>query len=185
MIDAVLFLAGMLIKLLIYLVLARVLLQLCKADRYNPLAQGIVQFTDTFLAPLRRFLPKSVRWDIAGVVVLVLLGMLSTVVGRQFGLLALLSPQVWLISLILLFDMIIDAYLAFIFLTIVASFVAQGSYHPALVLLRQLTAPLLDPVQRRVPPIGGLDFSPMIVIVALVMVQRFLLPALIEVVARL
>ena len=54
-------LAGIVLSLLTYLVLTRVLLQLCRADRYNPLAMGIVRFTDTFLAPLRKVLRSEER----------------------------------------------------------------------------------------------------------------------------
>ena len=171
-------LAGIILSLLIYLVLTRVLLQLCRADRYNPLAMGVVRFTDTFLAPLRKLLPAVARWDLAGVLVLVVLGLLYTVVAHHLDLSALLSPPIWIVSVIELFSTIIDVYKVFIILVVLASFVAQGSYHPAVVLLRQLTDPLLSPVQRRVPAVGGLDFSPLIVLVALHMIQAYVLPKL-------
>ena len=173
-------LAGIILSLLIYLVLTRVLLQLCRADRYNPLAMGIARFTDTFLAPLRRVLPSVARWDLAGVLVLIVLGLLSTVITNRFGLMGFVAPPVWILSLIELLSTIMDMYKVFIILIVVASFVAQGSYHPALELLRQLTEPLLSPVRRRLPAVGGLDFSPLIVLTALWMAQKYLLPALIQ-----
>ncbi len=173
-------LAGIVLSLLIYLVLTRVLLQLCRADRYNPLAMGIARFTDTFLAPLRRVLPAVPRWDLAGVLVLLVLGLLSTVVSNRFGLAGFLLPQIWILSMIELLSTVLDVYKVFIILIVVASFVAQGSYHPAVELLRQLTEPLLGPVRKRVPSAGGLDFSPLIVLTAMWMAQKYVLPTLAE-----
>ncbi len=171
-------LAGIVLSLLTYLVLTRVLLQLCRADRYNPLAMGIVRFTDTFLAPLRKVLPAVARWDLAGVLALIVLGLLSTVITHRFGLPGFLVPQVWILSIIELLSTVLDVYKVFIILIIVASFVAQGSYHPAVELLRQLTEPVLGPVRQRVPSVGGLDFSPLIVLTAMWMTQKYVLPAL-------
>jgi YggT family protein len=73
---------------------------------------------------------------------------------------------------------VIDLYLLLILVMVVLSFVAPGSYHPGAVLVRQLTDPLLAPIQRMMPSMGGLDFSPLIAGTALYILRDIVLPNL-------
>jgi YggT family protein len=61
-----------------------------------------------------------------------------------------------------------------ILIMIIASFVAPGSYHPALALLQQLTEPILAPARKLIPPMGGMDFSPILVFLIIGVVERVL-----------
>ena len=54
----------------------------------------------------------------------------------------------------------LDIYFWSLLISIVASFIAPFSDHPALVLLRQLTEPVMAPFRRLLPAMGGLDLSP-------------------------
>ena len=58
-----------------------------------------------------------------------------------------------------------------ILIVIIASFVAQGNYHPALAILSQLVEPLLAPVRKVIPSLGPLDLSPIVVLLGLRLVQ--------------
>lgn len=175
LIGPLVFLAHTALNVLLFLVLARVLLQACKADRYNPIAQGVVKVTDPVLAPLRRVLPKSMRWDVAGILVSLLLGVLLVVVDYGFDVSVLMFPQGWLFGVLRAVNALLDFYFVLILILVVASFIAPGSYHPASVLARQLTDPIMAPVQRLLPAMGGFDFSPMVVITIIVMLQRFVI----------
>ena len=176
--DILIKIADVVVTLFIYLVLARVLLQLCKADRYNPIAQSVVRFTDPFLGPLRKALPKSVRWDFAGVLVLLALGVLRALVNSGFTLAAVGIGPLLLFAVIGLVMTVIDLYLLLILVMVVLSFVAPGSYHPGAVLVRQLTDPLLAPIQRMMPSMGGIDLSPLIAGTALYILRDIVLPNL-------
>ncbi|MXX30394.1 MAG: YggT family protein [Gammaproteobacteria bacterium] len=68
----------------------------------------------------------------------------------------------------------LDLFWWSILIVIIASFLAQGRYHPALQLLHQITEPILAPARRIIPPMGGLDFSPILVILLLGILQRIL-----------
>jgi YggT family protein len=46
--------------------------------------------------------------------------------------------------------------------------------HPAVRFIYRVTAPIIDPIRRVMPPIGGLDFSPWVAILLLSVVQRVL-----------
>ena len=61
-----------------------------------------------------------------------------------------------------------------IFIVIIASFLAQGSYHPALELLRQLIEPILGPIRRILPTLGPLDLSPMVLLLIIIVVEDIL-----------
>lgn len=71
----------------------------------------------------------------------------------------------------LLFDLLSLAILARAFL----SWFNVNPYHPAIVFLRRITDPILDPLRHVIPPIGGLDFSPIVALFLLQMVRRILL----------
>jgi YggT family protein len=61
----------------------------------------------------------------------------------------------------------IQLYTVAIVVYALLSFIAPGTYSPAVGLLSSLCNPLLQPVRRVLPPIGGLDFSPLVLILAL------------------
>ena len=62
-----------------------------------------------------------------------------------------------------------------IFIRIVLSWIAPGQYNPATAIITTLTEPLLAPVRRIIPPLGGFDISPIFVIIALGALTRLLM----------
>ncbi len=60
----------------------------------------------------------------------------------------------------------------------VLSWVSPDPYNPIVRIINQLSEPMLYPVRRRVPYLGGIDFSPMIVLLALMFLDNFLVPSL-------
>ena len=58
-----------------------------------------------------------------------------------------------------------------ILIQIVISWIAPNSYHPIVTLIRQLGDPIMAPFRRLIPPVGGLDFSPMIAILVIHILQ--------------
>jgi YggT family protein len=77
-------------------------------------------------------------------------------------------------GLIRLVSILIDFYWWSTLLLVIASFVSQGNYHPALSLLDELLSPLMTPLRNILPTAGPLDFSPMILILMLSIVQQAL-----------
>jgi len=158
-------------------VILRFLFQLARADFYNPISQGLVKLTNPLLKPLRRAIPGVLGLDIAALVLamlvkavtlfLLLLLAQKTVNGVYF----LIWPAIYVLVTIL------NIYYLVIFGSIITSFVAQGSHHPAIILINQLAEPVMGPFRKLLPPMGGLDFSPMIALAALYVI-RILLSAL-------
>ena len=70
------------------------------------------------------------------------------------------------------------AVISALIFVIIMSFLAPSSYHPAALLLHQVTEPILAPARRLIPPLGGLDFSPILVFIVLILIRDFMLPEL-------
>lgn len=165
--NAGVFLVNVVFGLYIGAVMLRLLLQWVRADFYNPLSQAIVKLTNPPLRPMRRYIPAIRGIDTASVVLMFGLQLLNTWLismmlgagASPFGLVVyscaeLLSKGIYLF----VFAIIVQA---------VASWVAPGAYNPILSLIDSLTDPMLRPIRRLLPSLGGLDLSPLVAIVVL------------------
>lgn len=179
------FLVKVLFGLYATLVVLRFLLQLVRADFYNPLSQFIVTATKPLLNPLRRMIPGVSGIDIASLVLawfvitleqLAILSLAGT--GFQPAGAALLAIP----ELITLF---INVFLFAILIQVIISWINPGSYNPAIGLIHSLTEPLLAPVRRRMPNMGGLDLSPMVVMLGLVLLEMLLIPPVKSLIAQI
>lgn len=147
------------------LVMLRFLLQWVRADFYNPVSQIIVNMTNPPLRVLRRFIPGYAGIDWPCLVLLLLVQGLELILltliyaGRFPDLLALL-----VLSLAHLLQLCIWIYLFTIMLAVIFSWINPGAYNPLTVLIYQLTNPILSLVRKRMPDTGGLDFSPMVIV---------------------
>lgn len=148
-------------------ILLRLLLQWVKADFYNPLSQFLVKVTNPVLVPARRLIPSVGKLDTASVVVMLLLELLQLVIisllsktdfGFQF--LLLFAVRKLLIALLL-------TYFVLIIARVIISWFASQSRHPLIPLIYQLTEPVLRPINRVLPSMGGVDLSPLIALIAL------------------
>lgn len=182
------FLLSTLFQLYIALILLRFLLQWARADFYNPLSQFIVKVTSPLLRPLRRIIPGWGGLDIACLLLAYLVTLVQVaLVGAHiapYNFLGLLDGQLMgpisllLVSLLDLITLAIGLYMIAIIIQAIASWISPGNYNPALALLYSLTEPLLRPARRLLPPISGLDLSPILVLLAL-QVAKMLLVGLI------
>ena len=168
--NAVTFLIETLLGIYILIVMLRLLLQWARADFYNPLSQFIVKATRPVLAPMHRTLPSAGGIDLACVVLLVALQfaelwLISGLLGQRVAVIAVLVRAV-----AELVQLAIHVFLFSILIQVVMSWITPGSYNPLLGVLHSLNEPLLGPARRIVPPVGGLDLSPIVVMVALQLV---------------
>lgn len=172
------FLVRTLFDLYILAVMLRFLLQWVHADFYNPVSQFIVKITNPPLRPLRRMIPGLGGLDMAAVVLMVALQMVSVAVilfmrGGTIPLLAL-----FLLSATELIGLVFNVFIFSIIIQAVLSWVNPGAYNPVASILYSLNEPLLRPVRRIIPPISGLDLSPLVVILALQLGKMLVLPPL-------
>ncbi len=160
-------------NLLAIIVLLRFLMQLVRADFYNPVSQAIAKITNPVLVPLRRIIPGFGGFDIASLVLLLLVMILATyVLGLLHGVLVpfvyvLMWAPLGIVSLFLKF------YLFAILIMVVLSWVAPGNPSPVIYLLHQLVEPVMAPFRRIIPAMGGIDITPMLVMLAILVAQEF------------
>lgn len=166
--DALIFLVDTFLSLAVYAFLLRLLLQLSRADFRNPLAQAVLKLTGWLVLPLRRVLPPVGRVDTASVVAVLVAQLARTTVVSWLAIGAVMSPLPLLQAAVLaVIVATIGLYTFAIVVYALLSLIAPGSYSPASALLSALCEPLLAPVRRALPPLGGLDFSPLVVVIAL------------------
>ena len=173
--TATVFLIQTLFGFYILAVMLRFLLQCVRADFYNPLVQFLVRITNPPLLPLRRIIPGYRGLDLASVVLafalqLVEVLLIALLFDRALGVGGLLL----LLTMMELLKLLINIYLWGVIIQVVLSWVNPDPYHPAARVLAQLTAPLLRPARRWLPPISGVDLSPMLVVVALIFLSLLL-----------
>lgn len=165
--DAGSFLIDTVIGLYMLAVILRFLLQWVRADFYNPISQFLVTVTNPPLVFLRRFIPGFFGVDLASIILLIVLAMVKIyLIYAISG----LTPHVSGVLVLAVGEMIQLGVYVFIFtmlIRIVLSWIQPGGYNPVLVLINQLTEPLMAPARRIIPPFGGLDISPILVFIFL------------------
>jgi YggT family protein len=174
------FLIDVVFGLFTYALLLRLAMQFMRAPFRNPLGQAVMALTDWIVKPLRRILPgfRGVDWATViasyGSQFLWLLA-LYFAFGRGFSLLGPGLPFLALAALIALVKALLWLTIIVVFAQAILSWVAPDG--PLAGVLNALTFPLLRPVRRVVPPIGGtLDLSPLIVIVLAQLILITLVP---------
>jgi len=174
--NPLVFLVQVIFGLYALVVMLRFLLQLMRADFYNPLSQFIVKVTSPVLNPLRKVVPSVGGKDTAS---LVLAWLVLTIELMLTFLILGQGPQP-LMSLLMavpkLLELVINIFLFSILIQVIISWVSPGNYNPAIGVIHSLTEPLLGPARRVIPPIGGIDLSPMAVMIGLYLLQMLLIP---------
>lgn len=151
-------------------VLLRFLLQLARADFYNPISQFVVKVTNPPLRPLRRFIPGWGGIDGAALVLAVVIQAITffLILFALNGGVPGINPLTLLTwSILNVLGLIVKIYFWSVIAVVVVSWIAPGSHHPAIQLVAQITEPVMRPVRNVMPAIGGLDLSPIVVFLIL------------------
>ena len=164
-----------LVGLTTYLLLVRFLMQASRANYYNPICQGILRVTAILTGPLVRIVPSWGRFDGATLVTALLiqtLGICAIMSMAGYGLFEVVY-LVW--SAVALANSLLSIYFFVLLAYVIMSWIAPYSNQPAAELIRDLAEPICEPARRIIPPLGGLDFSIILVFVGLNLLQNFLL----------
>lgn len=168
------FLIDTLFDLYLMVVLLRIWMQLARADFYNPLSQFVVKATRPIVGPLRRVIPPLGNLDTATllfgfVLAAIKIALLLFVAGHQP------NAQILIIGAgITLLKQAFNMVFWVLVIRAILSWVSQGGYNPIESLLHQLTEPMLAPIRRIIPPLGGLDLSVLVLLLGLQFIQILL-----------
>ena len=177
--DPLVFLIDVLFGLYILVIMLRFLFQLFRVDFYNPLSQAIVKVTNPPLEQLRRFIPSIGKIDTSSLVLMLLLQYVALVLKSLVIGIKVLPLALLYLSIIELLNMVFNVFIFSIIILAVLSWVSSPyHYNPIAPVLEQLTRPVMKPVRKFLPPIGGIDLSPMLAIIALFFFKLLLIPPL-------
>lgn len=163
----------LLVGLVAFVIGLRFLLHFSQADYYNPITQGIVKATNPLVVPVQKFLPPQGRLDLASLLLLVIVKTLG--LALLIFLITGSASFPWL-SLVIAaagasLKTLLDIYFFALIIMIILSWVAPHANHPGAILVHQVTEPLMQPIRRLIPNLGGLDLSPIFVFLAINLAQ--------------
>ena len=172
--SSVQFLIDFVFNIYLMVVLLRLWLQFARADFYNPFSQFVVKATQPIVAPMRRILPSIGRLDTATfVLALIVAGLKIVTLNVVLGGSGLNIMSVVILSFVIVIKEILTLVMYVLIMRAIMSWVSQGN-NPMELVLSQLTEPMLAPIRRRMPEMGGLDLSMMVVIIMLLFIQKLL-----------
>jgi len=175
--EALIYIIQTLGSLYLLIVLLRFILQLVRADFYNPLSQFTVKATQPLLKPLRRVIPGFGGLDLASLTLAILVQLVLMVV---VVLIAGANPiaiglQLLVWAIIAVTSLFLKIFFFAMIISVILSWVAPGSYNPGAQLVNQICEPLLAPFRKLIPNLGGLDISPIFAFIALNLIDRFVI----------
>ncbi|NBF05457.1 YggT family protein [Pseudomonas sp. Fl5BN2] len=176
--DAAIFVIQTLGSLYLLVVLLRFMLQVVRANFYNPICQFIVRATQPLLKPMRRLIPSMFGLDMSSLILalivqMALFAIILTLSHIPFNALGLL---LW--APIGIFALFLKIWFFAMIISVILSWVAPGSQSPGAELAYQISEPFLAPFRRIVPNLGGLDISPILAFIVIQLLQQWLIPQL-------
>lgn len=177
--SAAIFVIQTLGSLYLLVILLRFILQLVRANFYNPLCQFTVKATQPLLKPLRRIIPSLFGLDMSSLVLAIIVQMLlmAVILLLSYGVTGNIGYLlIW--SVIGITSLFLKVFFFAMIISVILSWVAPGSHSPAAELVYQISEPALAPFRKIVPNLGGLDISPILAFLVIQLIQSYVIPPL-------
>ena len=159
---------GILFNLYMMALMARLVLQISRANPFNPITRFIITVTKYPVMLFQRFIPTVKHVDFAIILALFIITLikiyLTTFLSTEIILPNVLGVAVWSIGDI--FIQLGNLFFYALIIQVIASWIASG-YNPGLEVVYHITSPILKPFRRLIPAIGGIDVSPIVAILLL------------------
>ena len=173
--NPLIFLIDTIFSIYIAIMLLRFILQQVGADFYNPVSQFIVKATQPLVTVARRFIPSIKKIDTATLVLVLALILIKLVILFSIAGYPMNGPQLLIKAMYDLISLSFDIFIVALFVQAILSWVNSDPYNPINKLLNNLTFPILRPIKRVVPPMGGLDLSTLVALIGLMFIKRVML----------
>jgi YggT family protein len=165
--SAIVFIVNSLAQLYLFVLLLRLWMPWMGADFRNPIAQAILKLTSPVVIPVRRIVPPIGRLDTATVLVAFIIQYITIllvllILGSTAGFAAIAVTAIVNLALLTL-----RLFVFAIIIRVILSWIAPGGYNPAIAIIHSMTDRILQPFRRAIPPMGGLDLSPLFAIILL------------------
>ncbi|WGI25794.1 YggT family protein [Halomonas alkaliantarctica] len=180
--SAGLMLVNTLINIYLFLLMLRFLLQASRADYYNPLSQSVVKITQPVVGLFQGFLgPVAGRFDLATLAAGFVLKVVSII--AIFMVIGVGMPPIaglLIAGVAALANAILKIYFFAMIVMIILSWVAPNASHPGALLIMQLVEPIMAPVRKVIPSLGMIDLSPIVVFIAINLIDGLVVGSLIR-----
>lgn len=154
------------------IMMLRFIMQLVIADFYNPISQFVFKATQPLVGPLQTILKPIGRFDPASLTLAIALQIAGIVVLLMLNNVTTPNPvTLFLWGFVGALGLLVKIYFYALLATIILSWISPGGSNPAAYLLHQMTEPVMAPVRSLLPPMGGLDFSPIVVFILINIVE--------------
>jgi YggT family protein len=165
------FLINTVFDLYLFILSIRLLLAWVRAEHFNPISHFIIKLTQPIIVPLRRIIPNRGNAELATLSFIIFLEIIKFLL---LGLFSLEAPDFLTLLLLAIngtIKLILNTFFYAILFQAILSWIQPG-YSPLAQILAQISAPLLRPLQRLVPPVAGFDIS---AIPALIILQLLII----------
>ncbi len=173
--NAGVFLVQTVFGLYILAVMLRLILQVARADFYNPVSQFLVKATNPPLVPMRRMIPGVMGIDVAAIVLMLILKAIEIFLITLMSGVSLSIMGLIVFSIADLLELLLNVFFFTILIQVILSWVNPGGHNPAVALLYGINEPLLSRARRLIPPISGFDLSPIVVMITLQLLSILLI----------
>lgn len=169
---------------LVTLFVLRIFAEACRADFHNPICQFIYRFTNPVLRPLRKALPNFRRINTGALVIALVLECVKVLLVLALGGIPLAPVGILVMGFAELLDFFLLTWIVIVFAWSLMSMFSSDRYHPVARLLSSLAEPLVRPLRGRMT-IGGLDFSPTVVLLGLFLARILVAQPILDLGGRL
>jgi YggT family protein len=188
--NAIEFLVSTIVNLYVMVVLLRFLMQMFRVDFYNPISQFAVKVTTPLLKPIRRVIPGVAGIDVSTLLLawLLLAAKMLLFKGINLEVMRLDGMGVYLqnmgVGVLLYFAVvdvliqIIDIFFFVIIVQVILSWVNPNPHSPMHALLHSLSYPILKPFKKLLPPIAGVDITPLFALLSIQVLKMLIIPPL-------
>ena len=159
----------------------RLLMQGLRVDFRNPVSQFVYRATNPVLMPIQKMLPVIRGWNLAAVMICLLLMVVQTWLVYWISVGALPWPNLLVVSFALLIEYAASALFFLVLIRVILSWVSPDPRNPVVQILIRLTDPMMKPFRRLIPPLGGFDISPVFLMLALQLVRILIAAPLLDV----
>lgn len=174
--NPLIFIISTILHMYAFALALRFVLQWVKADFYNPVSQFIVKITTPVVHPARKIIPGYKGLDIATLVVCYLILSLSQAIVQTLSGYQITPVTVTIMAITDLVSMMINVFFYAIIIQAIISWINPQGHNPINSLLYSVTAPVLRPVQKFIPPMGGMDISPIFALIGLKVIEMLINP---------
>ncbi len=143
----------------LFILVIRVLLAYAGANYFDPITQFVIRCTDFIVKPLRRVIPNVRRIELSTLTLIVVIEMLKITLISAISMPNLALSGMFIIAFAETLKVFVQTMLYAIIMQAILSWVQPNS--PVNLLLYKITSPIMRPIQRVCPVVGGMDISPL------------------------